>query len=347
MRQEWVRKGKAKSRIWLIMGLITMLASCGGQALTPTGTVQDLQKGQDQRLQEIKALNERLHSSLNAAPQMSDYVLGEGDLMQMSVFGIDDLKAETRIGARGFVSLPLLGSVKLKGLTTREAEQTIENLYKGKYVKDPHVTVFIKEHVTQKITIIGAVSKPGTYDYFGRQRLLDVLALAGGLGEKAGNLIQVRKFEREGEKNRQTLFIDMTELIKKGRAELNLMIERGDIIFVPEAGVFFADGAVRKPGSYPIQESMNLGQAIVAAGGLTPYADSDNIKLVRYERDGRHHVVKFCYSDIEQGGARQIQIQDGDLLFVEASGMGKLVYGLGVNLGIPGLLGLGYKSPDR
>jgi polysaccharide biosynthesis/export protein len=347
MSREGMQKRRKKRRILFIIGLTTLLMACGGQALTPTGTVQDLQKGQDQHVQEIKSLNEHLQSNLAATPQMSDYVLGEGDLIQMSVFGIDELKAETRIGARGFVSLPLLGPVELKGLTTRQAEQTIENLYKEKYVKDPHVTVFVKEHVTQKITIIGAVVKPGTYDYFGRQHLLDVLALAGGLNDKAGNLIQVRKSERDGEKSKQILFIDMMELIKKGKAELNLMIDRGDVIFVPEAGVFFADGAVRKPGSYPVQESMNLGQAIVAAGGLAPYADSDNIKLVRYEKDGNHQVVKFCYADIEQGGARQIKIQDGDLLFVEASAMGKLVYGMGINLGIPGLFGVGYKSPDK
>lgn len=346
MTYKWNNAGQ-KYWIGITIVLTALLTGCGGQALTPTGTVQDLQNGQDQRVQEIKDLNKQLQSSLDSAPQMGDYILGEGDLIQMSVFGIEDLKAETRIGARGFVSLPLLGPVELKGLTTREAEQMIENLYREQYVKDPHVTVFVKEHVTQKITIVGAVQKPGTYDYFGRQRLLDVLALAGGLTDKAGNLVQVRKAEREGEEKKETLFVDMTELIKKGRAELNLSIERGDIIFVPEAGVFFADGAVRKPGSYPIQESMNLGQAIVAAGGLEPYADSDNIKLVRYEKDGRHQVVKFSYSDIEQGGARQIQIQDGDLLFVEASGMGKLVHGLGINLGIPGIMGFGYKPPEK
>jgi polysaccharide export outer membrane protein len=344
-----IHRGKRRRRktIGMAIVLAVVLSGCGGQALTPTGTIEDIQKSQDRRVQEIKTLNEQLHTGLASAPQMGDYVLGEGDLIQMSVFGVEELKAETRIGARGFVSLPLLGPVELKGLTTREAEAMIENLYKKQYVKDPHVTVFVKEHVTQKITIVGAVQKPGTYDYFGRQRLLDVLALAGGLTDNAGNLVQVRKSEREGEEKKETFFIDMTELIKKGRAELNLLIERGDIIFVPEAGVFFADGAVRKPGSYPIQESMNLGQAIVAAGGLAPYADSDNIKLVRYEKDGRHHVVQFSYADIEQGGARQLQIEDGDLLFVESSGMGKLVHGLGVNLGIPGIFGLGYKPPER
>jgi polysaccharide export outer membrane protein len=160
--------------------------------------------------------------------------------------------------------------VEVKGLTTREGEQKIEDLYRAnKFIRQPHVSVFVKEHVSGKITLMGAVKKPGTVDCFSRRRLLDVLALAEGLSEKAGRSVQVRR-AGEDPAYPSTFMIDLDDMLKRGQTELNIPIKGGDVIYVPEAGMVYVDGAVRKAGNYPITQSMSVQQAIVTQALRSP-----------------------------------------------------------------------------
>ena len=184
------------------------------------------------------------------------------------MFEADELKAETRVSSRGFVSLALIGPVEVRGLTTREAEQKVEDLYRQKYLQNPHLSIFVKEQLGGKITLLGAVKSPGSIPYLTRQRLLDVLATAGGLSDKAGRTVQVRRANEDPSLQPMTFMIDLDELIKEGSEEMNLEIKRGDVIFVPEAGMIYVDGAVKKPGNYPITQVMTVQEAIVTAGGV-------------------------------------------------------------------------------
>ena len=104
---------------------------------------------------EIKEINERLFASLSNAPQPGDYVISAGDLVQVTVFESQELQKEARVGARGFLTLPLLGPVQVMGLTTSEAERKIEDLYRAKYLHDPHVNIHVKEQQGQKVTLVG------------------------------------------------------------------------------------------------------------------------------------------------------------------------------------------------
>ena len=122
-----------------------------------------------------------------ASMDVGDYLLGPGDLLQITVFETKELNAEVRVSSRGFISLPLLDSVDVRNLTAAEAEEKIETLLKAKYLQDPHVSVYIKEHVSKQITLVGSFKKPGTYDYVSKRKLLDVIAIAEGLSEKTGS----------------------------------------------------------------------------------------------------------------------------------------------------------------
>lgn len=294
--------------------------------------------------QEIKEINEQLFASVSSTPQLQDYVLGEGDLIQMSVFGVDELKTEARVAARGFVTLPLVGPVEVRGLTAREAEEKIEDLYRRKYLQDPHVSIFVKEQVSGRITLMGALQKPGKYPYLARQRLFDALAMAEGLSDKAGRLVQVRRVGTDPNRP-TTLFVDLDELVKEGRTELNIEIEAGDVIYVPEAGTVYVDGAVRKPGTYPIKQSMTVQEVIAAAGGFSTIADEGDIKLVRSSEAGKREVVQLNIKDVTQG-SRNVTVKDRDVIFVETNRMEALVYGLRLNF-IGGLFGVGYQPPAQ
>ncbi|MGA8179023.1 MAG: polysaccharide biosynthesis/export family protein [Desulfobacterales bacterium] len=333
------------NRILLIISLtaiffLNFLAGCGGNQQTTSAIVKEY-AATPAKGDEITRLNEQLFAGAQMHSDPSDYLLGAGDLLQITIFESKDLNTTARVSSRGHITLPLLGQVGVKGMTAREAEIKIEKRYQSKYIKNPHVSVFVKEHMSRRITLVGQFKQPGTYEYPSRQTLLDVMALAGGLTDKAGNIIQVRRHQaRPGEPN--VLLINLNQLIKEGRMDLNVDINGGDIIFAPEAGHFFVDGAVRNPGSYPIRGKLGLNEALLTAGGIRPWGLKDSIVLIRdVEGQGRKGVE----INLNKPDNKEMEIKDGDIIVVKSSSWGKLVHGGGLNIGIPGF-GVGYRNPE-
>lgn len=307
---------------WLVclVLIIPVLAGCGvtkGPAATVKLEDVIANTAGSAGKKEMQDMNDRLFASLGSAPQPGEYVLTAGDLVEVSVFEAPELKREARVGARGFVTLSLLGPVQVMGLTTAEAEKRIEDLYRTKYLHDPHVSIYIKEQQGQKVTVVGSVKKPGTYDYPARRRLLDVLALAEGFDDKAGKAVQVRRIV-DDPNSPTTYVVDMDQLIQQGRTEMNMEIKSGDVVYVPEAGTVYVDGAVKKPGSYPIKKQMTVNEAIAAAGGLTMTAEQNDVKLVRYLEGGKREVIQLTQENLQK---TPFSINDRDLIFVERSGM--------------------------
>jgi polysaccharide export outer membrane protein len=291
---------------------------------------------------EMEEFNEKLLAGANMSSDPGDYLLGPGDLLQVTVFEVKDLATTVRVSSRGFITLPLLGQVQVDGLSAREAEVHIEKLYDQKYLKDPHVSIFVEEHFSQRVTLIGEFKSPGTYDYPSKQRLLDVMALGGGLSENAGRTAQIRRSGKADQPG-ETLIVDLELLIREGRSELNIQINGGDVVFVPESGTFFISGAVRKPGAYPIKQRIILIEAISAAGGLQPYADADKIILIRHLGNGQREMMEL---DLDLVAAQEQVVEDRDVIFAKASAWGKFAHGFSINLGVPGA-GVGYRDPER
>jgi polysaccharide export outer membrane protein len=265
---------------------------------------------------EISRMNEMILSQVQMNNDPGDYLLGEGDLLRISVFEAKELDTTVRVSSRGLVTLPLIETVDVKGLTAIEAEEKIEVLYQKQYIKNPHVSIFVEEHISQRITLVGQFKNPGTYDYPNRQRLLDAIALGGGLSEKAGQIAQIRK-SRQVQGQPDIVMVDLDQLIIKGSVELNIEINGGDVLFIPEAGVFFVDGAVRRPGAYAIKHQTVLQEALVEAGGLEPWAVKDKIKLARMAEDGERKIIDL---DLNQPGVKEMAMNDRDILIVDESG---------------------------
>ena len=139
----------------------------------------------------------------------ADYRLGPNDLMDVEVFGVPDLKRTVRVNSSGQVSLALVGNVLLAGLSAQQAETAIADKYAEKFLQNPQVSVFIKEFTTQRITIEGAVARPGIYPVTGQVSLLRALALAGG-GAAYSDLsdIMVFRVAQDGAKTTQTHDLD-------------------------------------------------------------------------------------------------------------------------------------------
>ena len=324
----------------LSLGLLTGCVSTQNQDVSQgEPPAQSAQLKQD----EIAEFNEQLFASARGGADPSDYLLGSGDKLQIRVYEAEDLNTTVRVSSRGYITLPLLGSVLVDGLSAREAEEMIEKLYRARYIKDPHVSIFVEEHFSRRITLMGQFRNPGTYDYLSKQRLVDVMALGGGLSDIAGRVVQVRRYSNLQE-GQSVFVVDLDQLIKEGNSDLNIEINSGDVIFVPEAGTFFVDGAVRRPGAYHIKHTTTLHEALLEAGGLAPYANKEKAALIRISDTGNREMIEL---DLTQSETMEMEIKDRDVLITEASTFGKLVHGVGINIGVPGFGSVGYRNPEN
>ena len=325
---------------WLLLAVWATLAGCASGERYRALEIDAYSVG-NLRSEETDALNDQIFSAAQVNADPSEYLLGAGDLMQVTIFECDKLNTTVRISSRGFVTLPLLGQMSVQGLTAREAEEKIEKAYKARYLQDPHVSIFVQEHFSQRVTLMGQFKNPGTFDLMTKMRLMDVMALGGGLTEQAGRTAKIRRIGSSSD-SANTVLVDLDRMIREGNSELNIEINGGDVVFVPEAGVYFVDGAVRKPGAYPISRSTKLFEALAQAGGLRPYAD-DKVILVRNLGNGERKVLELGLKEQE---VQETQILDRDVLLVKASTLGKAMHGFRFTLGIPGVAGFGYQDPE-
>jgi len=286
---------------------------------------------------QVKVMNEKILMStlLSKRGPYRDYKIGPEDLLEISVFEEEKLNKIVRVSSQGNISLPLLGTVGVKGLTANELEKEIRDLLAEKYFRDPHVSVFIKEYRSQRISVIGAVEKPGVFDVTGQKTVLDMLTMAGGLKEDGGQLLFLIRPPRmedetviEGEDSNdqrpKTFVIDLEELLVKGNLASNLLLIHGDVINIPLSGKFYVDGEVRSPGSFPIKgKKITVTQAITMAGGLTAKASSAETKIIRYSVSGKENgkdILSANVDSIKKGVEEDLYLQESDMVIVPKSG---------------------------
>ncbi len=150
----------------------------------------------------------------------SSYQIGPEDLLEITLFNIPESEArvtprtaKVSVNQQGSVMLPLLGELSVKGLSVSALEQVLRARY-DKYIHDPQVGVLVSEY-RQRVSVIGAVLKPGPVELTGPKTLIDVLALAGGLTEKAGSQVHIYRNAPEG---RQSFVIDLLFLTNGNRS---------------------------------------------------------------------------------------------------------------------------------
>ena len=338
--------------IIIFLGLVSVLPGCGGdrfEATTDLATFQkDAQHKKTEPVKDAMSPSALFAGAGTAAPAggAGDYLLGPGDLIEVTVFETKDLNAEVRVSSRGTIRLPMLGSVYVQNMTAAQAEEKIEESLREKYLQDPHVAIFIKEHVSKEITLVGEFKKPGSYEYIRRRNLLDVIAIAGGLSDNAGLDAYITRMDGQTNK-RQIIRVDLNQLIKKGDMKYNIPILGGDVIFVPESGHCYVDGAVNKPGLYPIKGNVTIAEAIAMAGGLRSFADEDHIKLVRFQENGKKDIVSIAYNSLQSEKIKELYLHDGDVVYAESSTLGMLTSGGGgLSLMFMGT-GVQYRMPSH
>src|SRR5262245_52683605 len=197
--------------------------------------------------------------------------LGNEDLLEISVFEIPELNRTVRVSEKGTISVPLLGEIPAGGLTRGQLERDLRERLAEKYVRDPQVSVFVREYGSKRVFVLGAVARSGSYEMLGPRSLLHVLAAAGGLTEEAGSEIYVIRSREDG--TVESSAVKVEDLMSSHDPKLNVAMQPGDIVSVPIEHMLFVyvDGAVRNPGriDQPAGRSLTLLQAIAKAGGAT------------------------------------------------------------------------------
>lgn len=200
--------------------------------------------------------------------------LGVGDTVKITVHQQPDLTTDARISERGMVAMPLIGEIKLAGLSQVQAANAIaEGLKKGQFLKNPQVTVAIATVRSRQVSVLGAVARPGRYALDDTSsKLADVIAAAGGITPTGADTVTVI---RDGKEQKVAILGKPFDL--KG----------GETIQVERAAVFYIYGEVTRSGAYRIEPNMTVMQAIAAGGGMTPRGSDRRLKMRRADAKGK------------------------------------------------------------
>ena len=243
-----------------------------------------------------------------ARPQ-DEYRLGAGDLVRVSVYQNPDLTLEARLTDSGFISFPLLGSLRLGGLGVAAAEQLIaDGLRQGSFVRSPQVTLVLLQVRGHQASVLGMVNRPGRYALESSDmRLTDVLALAGG-ADTAGAERVVVTGTRDGAAFRAE--IDLPSVFLPGGRERDLPIRNGDVIWVNRQPQVYIYGEVQRPGAVRLERGMTLLQALATGGGLTLRGTE---KGIRVHRDAAGGAIEVLQPNMAE------RLLDGDVVHVRES----------------------------
>jgi polysaccharide export outer membrane protein len=207
--------------------------------------------------------------------------------------------------------LPLLGQVRVGGLTRTQVEETLQNGY-SKYMHAPDLSISLVENKSNSVYVLGAVQTPGVLPITGQETLRRMLAMAGGISKDAGMFVHVSRQIANDEKS---YVINLGELANDTTGKLNVTVRPGDFINVPRAGSFFVDGQVERPNSYQLVQPYRLSQAVTLAGGLNAYA-SKEVTVLRRGPKGEVQTINRDLDRVRSGEEEDIQIAENDLVVV-------------------------------
>jgi len=240
---------------------------------------------------------------------LSEYRIGAGDVLKISVYQNPDLSLEARVSDTGLLSFPLIGSVRVGGLTTVQAERAIaDGLRNGSFVRQPQVNVLVVQVRGNQASVLGQVNRPGRFPLeVAELRLTDLLAMAGGTSPVGSDTVTVVGI-RNGQAFRRE--VDLPALFRSDKRDDDVSIADGDVVYVDRAPMIYIYGEVQRPGTLRLERGMSVLQALAAGGGLTLRGTEKGIQLHRRGPDGKVEIVQPLMDD---------RLREGDVIFVRES----------------------------
>jgi polysaccharide export outer membrane protein len=248
----------------------------------------------------------------------SDYRVGAGDVIDVTVLGNQDLSRSASVQTNGSVVLPLLGEVKVVALTVAEIKNKLTSLLARDYLVNPHVEVHVKEYASQFVTVLGEVNTPGRRPLRGRTRLLDVLLDVGGFTPRASGEVTISRLEGTFSSGEKTLRIRLGTSTPTTQDQINLDVplRQGDLITASQKYYITVEGEVTKPGRYVLEPDLTVSGAISIAGGLTRFG-SNSIRVRRTTPDSpTPTILKVGLKDVRNGKETDLPLQANDVITV-------------------------------
>lgn len=289
-----------------------------------------IEKAQEERL--IDLLKKRATGEFKD----TSYRIGVADEVELNVFDVPELNVTAKVRPSGFLSLPLVGAVQAAGRTEAELHDELTKRLSS-FVRNPQVNVFMSHYGSQKVAVMGAVRKPGTYSLKkGSNSVLELIGAAGGLTEKAGNFMNFIPAELSGitaendVEARARLALAADEVSRSGDRGIEIYLDQvmgttggiplevpvrgGDMIVVPEAGKIMVEGEVEKVGTYELGQQMSLLSALAAAGGITYGAKVDEIEIIRDAGGGNKAHLVLDLQKLATGEGKDVRLRNGDIV---------------------------------
>ncbi|HKV42755.1 MAG TPA: polysaccharide biosynthesis/export family protein [Blastocatellia bacterium] len=345
-----------------LLALTALFSACAlGQTATrvqPPSQTPPTSEGHaaDNSNQRLRQLLQKIDATDSGSASASqDYRIGSEDLLNISVYGAPDLSGKTRVAADGSISLPLLGTVQAAGLTSNQLKGVLEELLHRTYMKDPHVSIVVEEMESHSVSVFGAVEKPGVFQIRGPKSLVEVLSMAEGLANDAGDTVIVMRHDdaatltsavadypgpEAGVGQRplggiaqpkaslvksdpapasKSIEINLKNLLDTGDSRYDVLVYPGDVVKVTRAGVVYVIGEVNKPGGYLLKTNENISvlQAIALAEGETHTAAGKHARIIRTEgATGARTEIPINLNSILAGRAPDPLLHAKDIIFV-------------------------------
>jgi polysaccharide biosynthesis/export protein len=285
----------------------------------------------------------------------SDYPIGPGDVIEISVPGMEEIKIITqRVTGEGTISLPFAGVINVSGMTDKELGDEIRRRLETNYMRNPQITLFVKEFRSRQVAVIGAVQKPGLYNLASSaDTVLGMISQAGGVtaagaserillvpaepvdSAKAKEVIDSLPAQLVSQdpsplilKSVDPIVISLDSINRSGHQKyLNIPARPGDVIMVPGGGEVLVQGWVGKPGAYKITPGLTILGAVAAAGGTAFPADNGSIQLIRTNNEGQKTSIVANLDAIKAGEQPDLPLREGDVIDVSSTHAKLAAYG--------------------
>jgi polysaccharide export outer membrane protein len=249
------------------------------------------------------------------SPSTNSLLIRPGDELHISVLDMPEMEQTPRVTDTGEVPVQGIGSVRVANLSPGDAAKAIHDRYvDAHFLNHPEVSVVVDQYATQEVTLIGEVRTPGAYPIATPRPILDVIALGGGLNDVADRSVFVERHGDQTNPIRYKVSNDAKEAIQD-----QVLVNPGDTVVVPKAGIVYVLGDVNRPGGYAMnnnESKMSLLEALANAGGAAKTARLGHTRLIHF---ADHSETQLSLGEIQKGKKPDFALSPGDILYVPFS----------------------------
>jgi polysaccharide biosynthesis/export protein len=343
----------------LIMGFLFVTGAVRSQDLPAGEQPSSFQRETTREFNQPLEESRKTRSFTLPEPTEDESRIGPDDLLQITVFEAPEMNRTLRVDANGEISLLLLGPVRAGGLTPRQLELVLQELLRRTYMKDPHVGVFVQELQSHSVSVVGAVKRPGVFQIRGTKTVLELLSMAEGLADDAGDTVVVmrgastpgpsgsdnaeQESQKDGtvatmpgdaalaggrggllskERQPEIVEVNLKSLLESDNPAFNIPVHPGDIVKVTRAGIVYVVGEVKKPGGFVLRSNENITvvQALALAEGLTRTSLKSQARIIRTDQStNKRAEIPIDLGKILASKSPDPLLQPKDILFVPDS----------------------------